>query len=50
LPLNALNWKGRLIKKDGTSKEINLVPETTSKEYSNLIVKIDKSKNYMDLL
>ncbi|WP_316633279.1 DUF3857 domain-containing protein [uncultured Flavobacterium sp.] len=41
LPLNVLNWKGRLIKKDGNSQEINLVPTTTSKEYSNLIVKID---------
>lgn len=41
LPLNVLNWKGRLIKDDGTSKEINLVPTTTSKEFSNLMVKVD---------
>lgn len=41
LPLNVLNWKGRLIKDDGTSREINLVPTTTSKEYSTLMVKID---------
>ncbi|MFH6997490.1 DUF3857 domain-containing protein [Flavobacterium sp. FlaQc-57] len=41
LPLNVLNWKGRMIKDDGTSKEINLVPTTTSKEFSNLMVKVD---------
>lgn len=41
LPLNVLNWKGRLIKDDGTSQEINLMPISTSKEYSNLMVKID---------
>ena len=41
LPLNVLNWKGRLIKNDGTSKEINLEPTTASKEFSNLVVKVD---------
>jgi Domain of Unknown Function with PDB structure (DUF3857) len=41
LPLNVLNWKGRLIKNDGTSKEINLVPTTTSKEIWNVLAKID---------
>jgi hypothetical protein len=41
LPLNVLNWKGRLIKDDGTSAEIDLVPSTMSKEYSSLMVKID---------
>jgi len=41
LPLNVLNWKGRLIKKDGTSLEINLVPVTLSREISNLLVKVD---------
>ncbi|RUT68209.1 DUF3857 domain-containing protein [Flavobacterium cupreum] len=41
LPLNVLNWKGRLIKNDGTSKEINLVPTTTSKEVWNVLAKID---------
>jgi len=41
LPLNVLNWKGRLIKDDGTSREIDLVPSTMSKEYSSLMVKID---------
>jgi hypothetical protein len=41
LPLNVLNWKGRLIKKDGTSQEINLEPVTASREMSNLMVKIE---------
>ncbi len=41
LPLNVLNWKGRLIKKDGTSQEINLDPVTQSREISTLMVKMD---------
>ncbi|PBJ06606.1 DUF3857 domain-containing protein [Flavobacterium sp. ACN6] len=30
LPLRVLNWSGRLIRKNGTSEEINLMPEKTS--------------------
>ncbi|KAF2337348.1 MAG: DUF3857 domain-containing protein [Flavobacterium nitrogenifigens] len=30
LPLRVLNWSGRLIRKDGSSEEINLMPEKTS--------------------
>jgi hypothetical protein len=41
LPLNLLNWKGRLIKSDGASKEIDLVPAVNSKEMSNLLVQLD---------
>ncbi|CAI2765579.1 DUF3857 domain-containing protein [Flavobacterium collinsii] len=41
LPLNVLNWRGRLIKDDGTSEEINLVPTNASKYFSNILVKID---------
>lgn len=41
LPVNVLNWKGRLIKKDGTSQEINLDPVTQSREISSLMVKMD---------
>lgn len=41
LPLNVLNWKGRLIKKDGNSEEIELDPATQSKEIYGLIAKID---------
>ena len=43
LPLNVLNWKGRLIKSDGTSSEIDLVPTKLSKDFSNVMVKIDPS-------
>lgn len=41
LPLNALNWKGRLIRSNGTSQEIELEPSTPSKEIFTLLVKID---------
>lgn len=43
LPLNVLNWKGRLIKKDGTSKEIDLYPVLLSREFSNTMAKLDAS-------
>jgi len=42
LPLNVLNWKGRLIKKDGTSQEINLDPTALSKEFSTVFGKISE--------
>jgi len=42
LPLNVLNWKGRLIKNDGTSIEIDLDPLNPSKENFNVMVKIDR--------
>lgn len=41
LPLNTLNWTGRLIKKDGTSEEINLVPKNPSKNATNVGAAID---------
>lgn len=37
LPVRALNWQGRMIKKDGTSAEINLMPKTNSKEIINVM-------------
>nr|WP_315221443.1 DUF3857 domain-containing protein [uncultured Flavobacterium sp.] len=43
LPLNVLNWNGRLIKSDGSSQEINLVPTGQSKEFLNIMVKITPS-------
>ena len=36
LPLRDLNWFGRLIRKDGTSSEVDLMPKTVSRESSNL--------------
>lgn len=41
LPLEDLNWKGRLIKEDGSSQEIDLVPNKASNENVNLVVSID---------
>jgi hypothetical protein len=41
LPLSTLNWTGRLIKQDGTSQEVNLVPSLSSNKNYNLMVKID---------
>lgn len=41
LPMNALNSSGRLIRQDGTSDEISLVPNTQSKELINMMVTID---------
>ncbi|MET0760481.1 MAG: transglutaminase domain-containing protein [Flavobacterium sp.] len=41
LPLNALNWVGRIIRKDGTSTEVDLMPMSNSKEVINLMAEID---------
>jgi hypothetical protein len=41
LPLNVLNWSGRLIKEDGTSKEIPMISNTISKNYYNLSAKLN---------
>ncbi|WP_310555949.1 DUF3857 and transglutaminase domain-containing protein [Flavobacterium sp.] len=42
LPLRDLNWFGRLIRKDGTSSEVNLMPKTQSKEATNISVVVTK--------
>jgi hypothetical protein len=42
IPLNAINWIGRLIKKDGSSEEIKLVPEIQSKKGISMMVTIDE--------
>jgi hypothetical protein len=41
LPFNVLNWKGRLIKEDGNSTEIDLEPARPSKENFNLMAKVE---------
>lgn len=41
LPLNALNRTGRLIKEDGSSQEINLVPTSPAKVNYALMTKVD---------
>jgi hypothetical protein len=42
LPLRDLNWMGRLIRKDGTSTEVDLMPTTLSKEIVNMNFEINK--------
>lgn len=41
LPLNVLNWKGRLIKTGGGSEEIDLTPSGLSNETSIVLAKMD---------
>ncbi|MCZ8198430.1 MAG: DUF3857 domain-containing protein [Flavobacterium sp.] len=41
LPTRDLNWFGRLIRKDGTSTEVNLTPTNLSTEINNLQVTLD---------
>ena len=43
LPLNVLNWKGRLIKQEGISQEVDLVPAKTSGKYYTLMLKMDNT-------
>lgn len=43
LPLNVLNWKGRLIKQEGISQEVELVPAKNSGKFYSLMVKLDKA-------
>jgi hypothetical protein len=40
LPLRDLNWYGRLIRKDGTSTKVDLMPKTVAKEVSNMTVAV----------
>ncbi|WP_427875340.1 DUF3857 domain-containing protein [Flavobacterium sp. MMS24-S5] len=56
LPLRVLNWSGRLIRKDGSSEEINLMPEKTSVDNVFMNYSIDSAgkvtgktrRQYMD--
>lgn len=41
LPLRAMNWQGRLIKKDGTSDWVNLTPNFASRDVTALNAKIN---------
>lgn len=41
LPMNVLNSTGRLIRQDGTSDEVSLVPNIQSKELISMMVTID---------
>ncbi|NNT70619.1 DUF3857 domain-containing protein [Flavobacterium sp. IMCC34852] len=41
LPIRDLNWFGRLIRKDGTSTQIDLMPKFNSKEVVNIMAQIN---------
>lgn len=41
LPIRDLNWFGRIIRKEGTSAEVDLTPKMISKDYVNLMAKIN---------
>ncbi|KFF20200.1 DUF3857 domain-containing protein [Flavobacterium hydatis] len=45
LPFRALNWMGRLIRKDGTSEEINLMPKIVSANNVSMSYNVDASGN-----
>jgi len=42
IPLHAINWTGRLLRQDGSSQEINLVPDFLSKKGIFLTASIDE--------
>jgi len=41
LPPRAINWVGRLIRKDGSSEMIDLVPQSNAREVVNLSIQMD---------
>lgn len=41
LPIQDLNWTGRIIRKNETSNEINLMPRTNSKDIVNILATIN---------
>ena len=43
LPLRDLNWYGRLIRKEGSSAEVDLFPKSTSKSVINMNLRINAS-------
>lgn len=47
LPIRDLNWKGRLIRKNGTSSSINLTPTFNSKDVINLMAEINSQGEVM---
>ncbi|MCY1479434.1 hypothetical protein D3C87_342920 [compost metagenome] len=41
LPIEALNWTGRMIRKDKSSVEVDLMPKVNSKEITNVMASIE---------
>jgi hypothetical protein len=44
LPLQTLNWFGRLIRKDGSSVEIDLMPSIASNDTTTMFYSIDEQE------
>jgi hypothetical protein len=42
LPLRVLNWQGRMIRKNGTTKDVDLMPKKNSKRAISVAAAIDK--------
>ena len=42
LPTRAINWMGRLIRKEGSSAEVNLLPNTNAKEVVNANISLNE--------
>jgi transglutaminase-like putative cysteine protease len=45
LPLRDLNWFGRLIRKDGSSTEVDLMPKAVSREVTNMNLELSSNGN-----
>lgn len=45
LPERVLNWQGRLVKDDGTSSWVSLMPSNQSQQSTSLNIKIDEDTN-----
>ena len=41
VPVRALNWFGRIIRQNGSSAEVSLMPKTSSKDVINMIASLD---------
>ncbi len=41
LPVRALNWYGRIIREDGSSAQVDLMPKSASKDVVNMVATID---------
>ncbi len=49
LPHHVLNWQGRLVKKDGTSTEIQLIPKYYSTSKRKVLAELDENYNITGL-
>lgn len=41
LPIRALNWYGRIVRENGSSAQVDLMPKTASKDVVNMIATLD---------